>query len=153
MTEKIQIDKVFDHEVVSLTKALTGLNLKKAPQENWRGKKNFAESIRTKGNFDAVITCQMEQSLFYDIILRMHGGTLPTEQETVLYINEYMNIICGRALSAINNITGNASRLSVPMFHGEIEGALEENLKKDEYILLYEAEEGLIRFIIQYTFQ
>ncbi len=151
MTEKIQINEVFDKEVVSLTKSLTGIHLKQVPASGWKGREIIMESIHTKGNFDALIVCQIEQKLFEDIILRMNGGSLPPEREIALYINEYMNIICGRAVSVINNLTGNASRLSLPTFHGNVSEAPEE-IKKQENILLYESEEGLLRFVVRYTF-
>ena len=46
----------------------------------------------------------------------MNGGTAASEDEKLLYINEYINIVCGCALSNISNKIGGASRLTVPVF-------------------------------------
>ena len=153
MKENIQISEVFDHTLVSLTKALAGIELEKAETKSWEAKDKFVETINTKGKFDSYILCEIEADLFEHIVTMMHGGSPPTEEEKVLYINEYINIICGRAISAINNELRVTSRLSIPTFHGRSLNETEKQEKAEQRVLWYQTEKGSMRFVIYYTFQ
>lgn len=153
MKENIQIDEVFDHVLVSLTKALAGIELKQTEPESWEEKDILVETIYTNGNFDSFILFEIEPELFEYIVSMMHGGDPPDEEEKPLYMNEYINIICGRAVSVINNKMGNTSRLSVPTFHGVSLGTGGEQHGAEQRILLYKTEKGFMRIVIYYTFQ
>lgn len=155
MRENIQIhvDELFNRELVSLTKALAGIELIQAGQENWGNRDTLVETIYTNGDFNSFILVEMEQELFEYIVSMMHGGSPPDEEEKPLYMNEYINIICGRAISVINNERGHKSRLSVPTFHGN---SFEESYEKygtEQTTLIYKTEKGFMRFVICYTFQ
>ncbi len=153
MTDSIQVEEVFDRVWVTITKALTGLDIKKSSRKDWNGENTLVETIYTSGNFDAYILCEMDLELYEHIISAMYGGCTPPEEERILYLNEYINIICGRAVSVINNATGYASRLSVPMFYHSVDEFDEIETRAEKRTLLYETEKGFMRIVIHYTFQ
>lgn len=142
-----------EHEVISITKALTGLELEKMDSHKWNGKHIVVDVIHTKGFFKASIVCEMEQELFHHIISAMYGGELPPEEEQALYINEYMNIVFGRMVSKINNMTGSVSRLSPPEYCGESVPTYELSDRMNRLTLAYRTNRGLLRFTIQFAFQ
>lgn len=153
MTNSIQIDEVFDHVLVSITKTLADLDMVKVRPDGWKAENALVETIYTNGSFDAYILCEIEPELFEYIVSTMHGGSPPCKEEKPLYMNEYINIICGRAVSIINNVTGYASRLSVPTFHGSAEDIDNIQTKAEQKVLLYGTEKGFMRIVINYTFQ
>ncbi len=153
MVESVQVDEVFDRVWVTFTKVLTGLEINRTTESNWKGKNTLMETIYTSGNFDAYIMCEMDLELYEYIISKMYGGCIPPEEERILYLNEYINIICGRAVSVINNATGYASRLSVPTFYPCGEDFCETESKAEKKTLIYETEKGFMRIVINYTFQ
>lgn len=155
MREHIQIDvdEVFNRELVSLTKALAGIELIQTGEESWEKGDTLVETIYTNGDFNSFILLEMESELFEYIVSMMHGGSPPAEEEKPLYMNEYINIICGRAISVINNERGNTSRLSVPTFHGKSMEEEYEEVGTEQRILLYKTEKGFMKFVIYYTFQ
>lgn len=152
MTNSIQIDEVFDRVLVSMTKVLTGLEINNTEREEREVKNAFVETIHTSGNFDAFISCEVEPELYEYIIFAMHGGSSPCEEEKPLYMNEFMNIICGRSVSIINNSTGYASRLSVPTFHDSLQEVTVQP-KAEQKVLFYGTTKGVLRFVINYTFR
>ncbi len=153
MVDSIQVEEVFDRVWVNITKALTGLEMKSVAQDHWKAENTLVETIYTSGNFDAYILCELDLELYEYIISAMYGGGMPPEEERILYLNEYINIICGRAVSVINNATGYASRLSVPTFYKSIKDFNETESKAERKTLLYETEKGFMRIVINYTFQ
>lgn len=153
MREHIQIEKVFDQVLVSLTRVLAGVELTHAEPVSWGKKDTLVETIYTNGNFDSFILLEMESELFEYIVAMMNGGDPPGEEEKTLYMNEYINIICGRAISMINNELGNTSRLSVPTFHGASLKTSGEQQGKEQTVLFYGTEKGYMKLRIYYTFQ
>ena len=153
MTENIQIEDVFDSVLVSMTKALTGMELVRVMPEEWTEKNTLIETIITYGKFDSCMWFEVGMDLYEQIISAMNGGIPPEEEEKLLYMNEYVNIVCGRAISVINNKMGKASRLSVPKFQKSIG---EETVRKpgeEKKELVYRTEKGFLHFVVLYTLQ
>ena len=143
-----EVKQIFDASFFDITKKLVRLEVSRVEkieeeQKNTILVQGYREKIRTQGAVNATVICQFPEPLFQYIINTMHGGTSPDEEEIPLYINEYMNIICGHAISKINNITKTKSRLSVPEFYGE-EDTLEISLEKGQY-LAYQSPYGLMQ--------
>lgn len=153
MVDSIQVEEVFDRVWVAVTKKLTGLDIIQTDSNGWSSKNTLVETIFTSGKFDAYIICEIDMELYEYIISSMYGEGLPSEEEKILYLNEYINIICGRAVSVINNATGYASRLSVPVFYKSIEDFRGMEPKGEQKTLLYKTEKGFMRIVINYTFQ
>ena len=106
--------------------------------------------VKTKGKFNSTIICGFSSDIFDAIIIGMNDGKMPSEDEKVLYINEYVNIICGRALSEINNRLGRTSRLTVPMMCYDKESIVIDDSEMENEVLFYETEFGNIEVCIYY---
>ena len=137
MTE-MKVGKIFDDAFISISKKLISLDLRRKKEEIISVK--CMEFVKTKGKFNSTIICGFSSDIFDAIIIGMNDGKMPSEDEKVLYINEYVNIICGRALSEINNRLGRTSRLTVPMMCSDMENE----------VLFYETEFGNIEVCIYY---
>lgn len=144
-----EVKQIFDASFFDITKKLVRLEVSRVDTIGEEQKeavlvKGYREKIQTKGAVNTTIVCQFPEPLFQYIICTMHGGTLPAEEEIPLYINEYMNIICGHAISKINNITKTKSRLSVPEFFGEKESVQFSAEREKVQYLAYQSPYGVM---------
>ena len=115
--ENLDVVAIYEDTFVSLTHKVAAIELKKVEKAALKEKYIFA--IQTTGAFESAVECEMEMGLFEQIAKNINKGEdLPLDTK-ILYITEYLNIICGRALSSINEIVKSASRLTVPKCMGE----------------------------------
>ena len=147
MTE-MKVGKIFDDAFISISKKLISLYLRRKKEEIISVK--CMEFVKTKGKFNSTIICGFSSDIFDAIIIGMNDGKMPSEDEKVLYINEYVNIICGRALSEINNRLGRTSRLTVPMMCSDKESIDIDDSEMENEVLFYETEFGNIEVCIYY---
>ena len=147
MTE-MKVGKIFDDAFISISKKLISLDLRRKKEEIISVK--CMEFVKTKGKFNSTIICGFSSDIFDAIIIGMNDGKMPSEDEKVLYINEYVNIICGRALSEINNRLGRTSRLTVPMMCSDKESIDIDDSEMENEVLFYETEFGNIGVCIYY---
>ena len=147
MTE-MKVGKIFDDAFISISKKLISLDLRRKKEEIISVK--CMEFVKTKGKFNSTIICGFSSDIFDAIIIGMNDGKMPSEYEKVLYINEYVNIICGRALSEINNRLGRTSRLTVPMMCSDKESIDIDDSEMENEVLFYETEFGNIEVCIYY---
>lgn len=147
MTE-MKVGKIFDDAFISISKKLISLDLRRKKEEIISVK--CMEFVKTKGKFNSTIICGFSSDIFDAIIIGMNDGKMPSEDEKVLYINEYVNIICGRALSEINNRLGRTSRLTVPMMCSDKESIDIDDSEMENEVLFYETEFGNIEVCIYY---
>ena len=147
MTE-MKVGKIFDDAFISISKKLISLDLRRKKEEIISVK--CMEFVKTKGKFNSTIICGLSSDIFDAIIIGMNDGKMPSEDEKVLYINEYVNIICGRALSEINNRLGRTSRLTVPMMCSDKESIDIDDSEMENEVLFYETEFGNIEVCIYY---
>ena len=147
MTE-MKLGKIFDDAFITISKKLISLDLRRKKEEIISVK--CMEFVKTKGKFNSTIICGFSSDIFDAIIIGMNDGKMPSEDEKVLYINEYVNIICGRALSEINNRLGRTSRLTVPMMCSDKESIDIDDSEMENEVLFYETEFGNIEVCIYY---
>lgn len=147
MTE-MKVGKIFDDAFISISKKLISLDLRRKKEEIISVK--CMEFVKTKGKFNSTIICGFSSDIFDAIIIGMNDGKMPSEDEKVLYINEYVNIICGRALSEINNRLGRTSRLTVSMMCSDKESIDIDDSEMENEVLFYETEFGNIEVCIYY---
>ena len=150
MTE-MKVGKIFDDAFISISKKLISLDLRRKKEEIISVK--CMEFVKTKGKFNSTIICGFSSDIFDAIIIGMNDGKMPSEDEKVLYINEYVNIICGRALSEINNRLGRTSRLTVPMMCSDKESIDIDDSEMENEVLFYETEFGNIEVCIYIMMQ
>ena len=138
----VKVEEIFDDAFVNVSKKIVSLKL---------DRKADKKLVHTKGKFVSTIICGFSSMMFDIIIKNMNGGKMPSEDEKILYINEYVNIVCGRALSEINNQMGVSSRLTVPTLSLDVDSISVEPGKTGNEILYYESEFGQIKISINYT--
>lgn len=153
MEDVRNILRIPNREVISVTRALAGLDLEKIDTQQCTEDKYTTVMIHTRGFFLADILCEINERMCDSIISGMYGGGMPPDSERPLYLNEYMNIVCGRIVSKVNTLTGSVSKLSTPEYCGAAEPDLEINESMHCIRLAYQNGQGLIRFIIQFDFQ
>lgn len=153
MTE-VLVKSVFDHAFQTVSEKILGMSLVRqedAPEElNWQYDTDKV-MIFTTGFFDAEIICEFTPELFECIIALMNGGLMPPMEERQLYIKEYINIVCGYAISKLNNVMGTVSRLSVPHFQKAGEALEMEGERQERSRLCYETEAGALNVTIFYS--
>lgn len=147
MTE-VKVGKIFDDAFTKISKKLIALEL--VQKEEKKMDVRYIELVKTKGKFTSNIICGFSSDIFDTVIVRMNGGKMPSEDEKVLYVNEYVNIICGRALSEINNRLGMSSRLSVPVLCSDKQVIAVDGSEMESEILFYETEFGNLEVCIYY---
>ena len=149
----VKVDEIFNHAFVSITKKLTSVELDKEKAVVDEDEIKYRELVYTKGKFESTIVCEFSAKAFEHIVSAMYGGNMPPEDMLILYINEYVNIVCGRALSEINNATGFTARLTVPSFHSIEEKIKKDESKKNKFFLEYKTDYGTIKVSVYYIFE
>lgn len=145
--------RIPNREVISVTKVLTGVDLEKTDSNQCTGEKVLTVMIHTRGFFLANIKCEMNREMYEQILSGMYGGGVLPDDEQSLYMNEYMNIVCGRIVSKVNTLTGSVSKLSVPEYFGENDPDYGRDEQAYHILLAYRCGHGFLRFIIQFEFQ
>lgn len=115
LTKRLAGLELRNQEVVEGEKiTIDGIELMKMGQKDFSSQNKHVITILTKGQFQSMITIWLDQELSEEIIYHMNYDQPVAPEEKMLYIKEYMNIVCGHGLSVINGILGSASRLSIP---------------------------------------
>lgn len=141
------VNEIFQQSFVDITKKLVGLSLQEREQPEDLLEKNRI-FIFISGFLDSGVVCAFSSELFEYIAEVMYGGVLPSRGEQILYLKEYINIVCGRAVSQFNNATGSFSRLSVPYYNGEI--PVPKDKRPGKLFLYYETDHGDMQIAIDY---
>jgi hypothetical protein len=116
------IGAIYKDAFTSLTQQMTGIQLKHVDGGETLFDKKRVFLVDTTGPFKSTIECDIAEDLFHCIALNLNNGQEITEDVEILYMTEYMNIVCGRAVSSINSLLKSASRLTVPKYMGEGNG-------------------------------
>lgn len=115
-TENVDAVAVYEDAFKVLTQKVAAVDLKEASTEEIKLQDKHTFLIHTKGAFESAIECRIEDTLFDQLARGLNKGREIPEDTKILYIAEYLNIVCGRALSAINEALKSASRLTVPKY-------------------------------------
>lgn len=153
--EKVSVLHTFDDAFCKVTKKLARLNLQKVCIEEVNESDvlsmEYREMIQTHGYINSVIVCQFSEDLYRHITQVMNGDKTPSDEEVHLYLNEYINIACGYAVSRLNDSIGRVSRLSVPSFYSVGESIEDRIQAKKKKILSYRSEKGTLHVILFYS--
>lgn len=150
--ENTFVCEMFQHAFTDTSRALVNLSLRENRHKAEKTPKSTTDTvllIYTTGLFKAKVQFSFSAGLFQYIIETMNGGVLPNEAEQPLYIKEYVNIVCGRAVSQINNKVGVSSKLTVPYFREEAPVRQQGEVEKIK--LYYETEYGDMQILIEYA--
>lgn len=155
--EGVRVEEIFDHAFCEVTRKLVNLELQKVTEEDVVQRECFntgcREEIETHGYMNAKIVCQFSDELYRYIIDTMNNGETPPEEEIPLYLNEYVNIVCGHAVSSLNNMIGRASRLSVPKFYEEGKQMEEQKMAQMKQAFSYRTTIGMLHVFMFYSLQ
>ena len=148
--ESINVNQIFDDAFTVLTAKVSNVEISRA--ENGGLIQNADRFVvKTKGVFQGYISVEIEHALLEEIVTGINKGRKLKEAEKILFAMEYLNIICGRALSEINNQTGSSSRLTVPQY---VTGKMPEMMSDGEREkLYYQSEFGQIKINLIYKFE
>lgn len=144
----VNVDKEFVEVIVNLTQKVAKITLHSLEEYLPIPGDCYRYEITTRGAFCSEIICEMEKGLFESVICEGIKGQRLSQNEKELYVTEYLNVICGRVLSNMNNLLRKSSRLSVPqLFLGEIS----DNFGLEKKVS-FESDRGRMNFIIHYEF-
>lgn len=148
----VAVAEIFNKSFIDVTKRVARIDIvEETPIDN-DIEDLYSGIIITKGNYRSLIICSMQESVMQEISKGMNHGKNVETEEIELFVGEYLNIVCGSALSKINNIVGKASRLSVPVI---VRGAYEKNeITEYEQIteFYFSCGNGNIKVNMEYTF-
>ncbi len=156
--ENVKLGEIFDHAFREVSKKIIKLELQEETKEG-EGKhrkymeEGYREEIKTHGFLDSKIVCRFSEGLYYYIVSTMNNGVTPSEDQIPLFLNEYINIACGCAVSNLNNLVGKPSRLSVPRFYSGNEPLDGVQTEAPKDCLAYHTSEGLLHVFLFYSLQ
>lgn len=153
-TKVINVSQIFDGAFVLLTEDISSIVLEHRlhTEEPLECYKTFI--IRTKGIFRGCIQIDIEEKLLKNIVNNISKGAKLQETEIILYTMEYLNIVCGRALSEINNQIGKSSRLTVPQYIQNVtnEPPLLNERSEEREEIYFDSEFGKMNILVTYHF-
>ncbi len=106
-------------------------------------------TIQSKGSFASTMEFRLELSLVEAILKGMKARQLEDPGMRESYLAEFVNIISGHALTAINNATEEISRLTVPRVGKE--NAYEKQGLSDKFDTCFTSEYGKMEVLIEYS--
>lgn len=139
---QIDVRRMFVESFTALNEKITGFPLYYSQREL---PCDFSQNIKiqSSGLFHASMYISMEKS-FEDAVWK---GMAKKEELSAelkkLYLGEFINVLCGHALTHINDVLGSSSRLTVPAV-GQSEWHERSEFLK-EYILYFHAECGVMK--------
>lgn len=148
MLSNSKIHDVYRNAFIMMTEKMTGFTIQETSGKEM--KYQYDILIQSKGNFESVITCHMESTLYEAVLIRMNAGKLISPELKHLYIGEYINVVCGHALSNINNLLGAHSRLTIP----EILKEDRENVKNEytnDDVMYFKSAYGSMKIEMSYA--
>lgn len=134
---------------IELTRRMASIEMR--PRERFKPLSSGAcFEIRTEGAFFSLILFEIEEKLYEKIAVMLHKSGNPSAQEKEQSVTEYLNVICGRILSEINNGLGRRSKLSIPL---SIECREEEGCFRSRLEVSYACPEGNLNIIICFDYE
>ena len=158
--DSAKVDETFDIAFCEVTKKLVNLELHRVAEDDEIAvekevilEKGYREEIKTHGHINSRVVCHFSDELYRYITDTMNNGVTPSEEEIHLFLNEYINIACGHAISSLNNQTGRPSRLTIPKFYRNDDQIELENPDEKGRSLVYRSETGMLHVFLFYSLQ
>lgn len=144
---QLNIPQLFDSSVTNITQRIAGFSMEIVGDSN-----NIpvveVVGIQSKGVFVSNMVFQLEQTLVDAILKGMKGKELEDPEIRNLYLGEYINIVSGHVLTAINNQVGEISRLTLPQV-----GTLSQDIGEafgDKCVICFASLHGRMRVEVDY---
>lgn len=145
--KSLDVQNTFQRVFVDMTKKLLSIEMEEILNYQGITAMDCSFLIRTEGAFVSIMQFHMEEQLYEEIAATIYKRQMLTEQEKKLYVTEYLNIVCGRFLSEINNILGCRSKLSVPL---KVKNNRINKISGHRVKLSYQCPYGIINIIIYF---
>ena len=147
--ESINVYSIFDEAFTSLTQKVSGIELVREEESGFEEKSHLFV-IKTKGACQGQIVAELENGFLEEVVLKINKGRKLQTGEKILFAMEYLNIVCGRALSEINNQTGSSSRLTVPQY---VTGKVPVAPGGEKENLFFQSAYGRLKITLVYQFE
>ncbi|MFA9465993.1 MAG: chemotaxis protein CheX [Velocimicrobium sp.] len=147
---RLDIDNIFNRVFIDLTMQMLSVKMQKQEEFVALSSAVYCFEIRTDGAFVSQIIFEMDEKVFERIASILYKNYRLTSQESKMYVIEYLNIICGRILSEINNALGKRSRLSIPL---RIECSKVNQSLENQANLSYICLDGSLNIIVYFEIQ
>ena len=105
--------------------------------------------IYSHGAVESAMDMAFSRPLADGITEVMSRGSADTDEMRLLYLKEYVNILCGKAISAINDTYTESSRLTVP--YGAGERPEPGGTYSEQSDICFECDEGTLRILVKYS--
>ncbi len=132
---------------VDITMQMVSIKMQKQEKFNSLSSEDYCFEIRTEGAFVSLILFEMEEKVYERIATKLDKNKKLTIQEKKLYVIEYLNVICGRILSKINDKLRKRSKLSVPL---QIEHKVIEQFTWSRTDMSYACLDGGLNIIVYF---
>lgn len=142
---RLDIESIVNAVFVDITMQMISVKMQRQAEFNSLFSKDYCFEIRTEGAFISLILFEMEEKVYERIATKLEKEEKFTIQEKNLYVIEYLNVICGRILSEINDRLGKRSKLSVPI---RIEHEIIEQFTWSRSDLSYRCLDGGLNIIV-----
>ena len=147
MLSDLKVHDIYRNAFVMMTEKLAGFTI--CDEKTHNATYHYDIQIQSKGEFQSVIVCHMEKTFYEALLMGMNGGKSVSAELKHLFIGEYINVVCGHALTSINNLLDKSSRLTVPIVLQHLKSAMvhENELKK---VLYFTSAYGSMRIDMDY---
>lgn len=147
MLSDLKVHDIYRNAFVMMTEKLAGFTICDGDCGN--AVYQYDIQIQSKGGFQSVIVCHMESTLYEALLMGMNAGKIVSADLKHLFIGEYMNVVCGHALTNINNLLGAPSRLTVPKVLRHLKDTMVHENELRE-VLYFTSAYGRMRIDIDY---
>lgn len=127
MSIEFNILEILDTVFKEITKKVTKIDMYNTNITNFN-KNTKSLIINTSGNYKFTLILCSEIDVLKAIAESMKREKVKDVDELAIYVKEYFNIFCGRAITNINNITKKPMRFSVPNF---VDGLYLDNISQE----------------------
>lgn len=150
--QNLDVVAIYEDTFISLTERVAAIELYEVNTDDIVLQEKYVFLIHTAGAFVSALTCEIDTSLLEQIALNLNKGEALLRDEKILYITEYLNIVCGRAVSSINEVLKSASRITVPKCIMGAEEYQEETYLQEDKIG-FATKYGNMQIVLKYNYE
>ena len=117
------VSELAEELICEIIKQMSGIDLKGVPNadDTFASKRLGAVYGETTGDFILRMQLKAEEQLFIRLAENMAGASVEERIEMEEYATEFFNIICGRFVSELYNLTGQSARFLPTIYERQSE--------------------------------
>lgn len=117
MTEQYEIVVgMMDRAVLEVSKRVAKLQFKRLEGQEFHLKPAGSLLIQTEGDYRCALLLSVESNILKEITKNMKRQSQVTQEDIVVYVKEYYNILCGYFISHLNTRFHLKTRFGIPQF-------------------------------------